>query len=123
VQTHEREEAVRLAVFGLAIREAGKPSKPSPVRSAGVSVIALGQCLSGKGSEELWKYSGVLEPDLEVAGAGLDNSTWVEAVGREPRKRGLAEIVERGETMLPRWANVDGEGICSVDPWGSMSWI
>jgi len=42
---------------------------------------------------------------LKVAGAGLDNSTWVEAVGREPRKRGLAEIVERGETMLPGWAN------------------
>jgi hypothetical protein len=26
---------------------------------------------------------------------------------REPRKRGLAKIVERGETMLPGWANVD----------------
>jgi hypothetical protein len=59
VQTHEREEAVRLAVSGLAIREAGKPSKPPPVRRAGVSVIALGQCLSGKGSEELRKRSGV----------------------------------------------------------------
>src|ERR1700682_4050020 len=49
----------------------------------------------------------MLDPGLKVAGAGLDNSTWVEAVGREPRKRGLAEIVERGETMLPGWANVD----------------
>src|SRR5438270_3907726 len=48
----------------------------------------------------------MLEPSLEVAGAGLDNSTWVEAIGREHRKRGLAEIVERGETMLPGWANV-----------------
>src|SRR5258707_337896 len=59
------------------------------------------------GSEELRKRSGVFEPDLKVAGAGLDNSTWVEAVGREPRKRGLVEIVEGGETMLPGWANVD----------------
>jgi hypothetical protein len=49
----------------------------------------------------------VLEPGLKVTGAGLDNRTWVEAVGREPRKRGLVEIVERAETMLPGWANVD----------------
>src|ERR1700722_441551 len=97
VQAHEREEAVRLSVFRFAVREAGKPSKPSPVRRAGVSIIPLGQCLRGKGSEELRKDSRVLEPGLEVAGAGLDNSTWVEAVGREPRKRGLAEIVERSE--------------------------
>src|SRR5580704_6674885 len=107
VQAHEREETVRLSVFRFAVREAGKPSKPSPVRRAGISVVSLGQCLRGKGSEELRKDSRVLEPGLEVAGAGLDNSTWVEAVGREPRKRGLAEIVERGETMLPGWANVD----------------
>jgi hypothetical protein len=107
VQAHEREEAVRLSVFRFAVREAGKPSKPPPVRRAGVSVVPIGQCLRGKGSEELRKYSGVLEPGLKVAGAGLDNRTWVEAVGREPRKRGLAEIVEGGETMLPGWANVD----------------
>src|SRR5258708_34766830 len=107
VQAHEREEAVRLSVFGFAVREAGKPSKPPPIRRAGVSVVPLRQCLSGKGSEELRKRSGVLEPDLKVAGAGLDNSARVEAVGREPSKRGLAEIVERGETMLPGWPNVD----------------
>ena len=77
------------------------------VRRAGVSIIPLGQCLRGKGSEELRKDSRVLEPGLKVAGAGFDHSTWVEAVGREPCKRGLAEIVERGVTMLPRRANVD----------------
>jgi hypothetical protein len=49
----------------------------------------------------------MLEPGLKVAGAGLDNSTWVEAIRREPHKRGLAEIVEGGETMLPGWANID----------------
>src|SRR5580698_9438071 len=76
VQTHEREEAVRLSVFGFAVRKAGKPSKPPPVRRAGVSVVPLGQCLRGEGPEELRKYSGVLQPGLEVAGAGLDNSTW-----------------------------------------------
>src|SRR5258708_29726896 len=107
VPAHEREEAVRLSVFRFAVREAGKPSKPPPVRRAGVSVVALGQCLSGKGSEELRKRSRMLEPGLKVAGAGLDNSTWVEAVGREPRNRGLVEIVEGGETMLARWTNVD----------------
>ena len=107
VQAHEREEAVRLSVFRLAVREAGKPSKPSPVRRAWVSVVPLGQRLRGKGSEELRKHSRALEPGLKVAGAGLDNSTRVEAIRRESRKRGLAEIVERGETMLPRWANVD----------------
>jgi hypothetical protein len=32
--------------------------------------------LRRKGSKELRKRSGVLEPDLEVAGAGLDNCTW-----------------------------------------------
>jgi hypothetical protein len=87
-------EAVRLSVFRFAVREAGKPSKPPPVCRAGVSVVPLGQCLRGKGSEELRKRSRMLELDLKVAGAGLDNSTWVEAVGREPRERGLAEIVK-----------------------------
>jgi hypothetical protein len=33
----------------------------------------------GKGFEEVRKHSGVLETDLKVAGAGLDNSTWVRA--------------------------------------------
>ena len=87
VQAHEREEAARLSVFRFAVREAGKPSKPPPVRRAGVSVVPLGQCLCGKGSEELRKRSRMLEPGLKVAGAGLDNGTWVEAVRREPRKR------------------------------------
>src|SRR5580698_5604101 len=94
VQVHEREEAVGLSVFRFAVREAGKPSKPPPVRRAGVSVVPLGQCLRGKGSEELRKDSGVLEPGLKIAGAGLDNSTWIETVGLEPRNGGLAEIVE-----------------------------
>src|SRR5260370_648201 len=49
----------------------------------------------------------MLGPGLKVAGAGLDNGTWVEAMRREPRKRGLVEIVEGGETMLTRWTNVD----------------
>ena len=84
VQAHEREEAVRLSVFRFAVGEAGKPPEPPPVRRAWVSVVALGQCLRGKASEELRKHSGVLDPSLKVAGAGLDNSTWVEAVGREP---------------------------------------
>src|SRR5258708_18298908 len=106
MQAHEWEEAVRLSVFRFAVGEAGQPSKPPPVRRAGVSVVALGQCLRGEGSE-LRKYSRMLEPGLKVAGAGLDNGTWVEAIGSKPRKRGLAEIVERGETMLPGRANVD----------------
>src|SRR5258707_15700990 len=58
VQAHEREEAVRLSVFRFAVGEAGKPSKPPPVRRAGVSVVPLGQCLRGKGfrgaSETFW---------------------------------------------------------------------
>jgi hypothetical protein len=44
-------------------------------------------------SEELRKRSRMLEPGLKVTGAGLDNSTWVEAFRHEPRKRGLVEIV------------------------------
>jgi hypothetical protein len=55
-------------------------------------------------------FGNILEcfqPGMEVAVAGLDNSTWIEAICREPRKRGLAKIVERGETMLSQWANVD----------------
>src|SRR5580704_3207829 len=107
VQAHEREEAVRLSVFRFAIGETGQPAKPPPVRRAGVSAVPLGQCLRGKGSEELRKHSGVLEPGLKVAGAGLDKSTWGEAVGREPRKRGLVEIVECGEAVLTRRADVD----------------
>src|ERR1700758_4152251 len=107
VQAHEREETVRLSVFRFAIGKAGQPSKPPPVRGTGVSVVPLGQRLRGEGSEELRKHSRVLEPGLKVAGAGLDNSTWGEAVGREPRKRGLVEIVKRGEAVLTRRADVD----------------
>ena len=55
VQTHEREEVVRLSVFRFAVSEAWKPSKPPPIRRAGVSIVPPGQCLSGKGSEELRK--------------------------------------------------------------------
>jgi hypothetical protein len=42
VQAHEREETVRLSVFGFAVREAGKSSKPPPIRRAGISVVPLG---------------------------------------------------------------------------------
>jgi hypothetical protein len=72
-----------------------------------VGVVPLGQCLRGKGSEELRKRFGVLEPNLKVAGAGLDKSARLEAVCREPRKRDLAEIVERGETMRCRMTSVN----------------
>ena len=48
VQAHEREEPVRLSVFRFAVGEAGKPSKASPDRRAGVSIIPLGQCLAAK---------------------------------------------------------------------------
>jgi hypothetical protein len=65
VQTNEREEAVRLAVFGLAIRKAGKPPEPSPVSSAGVGIVLLRQCLSGKGSEELRKRSRMLSSPIQ----------------------------------------------------------
>jgi hypothetical protein len=61
VQAHEREEVVRLSVFRFAVGEAGKPSKPPPIRRAGVSIVPLRQCLSGKGSEELRKRSRMLE--------------------------------------------------------------
>ncbi len=51
--------------------------------------------------------SAVCGTCLKAAGAGLDNSARIEAVGREPGERGLAEIVERGEAMLPGWTDVD----------------
>jgi hypothetical protein len=49
----------------------------------------------------------VFEPGLEVPGAGFDDSARSEAVRREPRKRGLVEIVKRGEAVLSRWPDVD----------------
>ena len=49
----------------------------------------------------------MLEPCLEVASAGLDHGTRIEAICGEPGERGLIEIVERGEAMLTRWTNVD----------------
>jgi hypothetical protein len=53
---------------------------------------------------------------LEAAGAGLDNSTWIEPICREPRKGVLAKIVESGETMLPGWANVDVRAVGIAKP-------
>jgi hypothetical protein len=42
----------------------------------------------------------VLQPGLEVTGTGLNDGARIEAIGREPRERGLVEIVQDGETML-----------------------
>jgi hypothetical protein len=61
----------------------------------------------------------VHEPGLEVAGAGLDDNTWVEAVGREPGERGLVEAVKRCEATLPRWTNIDVRALplAKLSPW------
>ena len=77
LQAHEREEAVRLSVFRLAVRKAGESPKPPPVGSAGVGIIPPGQCLRGKGSKELRKHRPVFQPGLKVAGAGLDDGARV----------------------------------------------
>jgi hypothetical protein len=104
-QAHEREEAVRLSVFKFAVREAGKPSKPPPVRRPGISVVPLRQCLRCKGSEELWKDRSVFQPGLKVASTGLDNGASIETISHE---HGLVEIVEHGIAMFARRADVDG---------------
>jgi hypothetical protein len=49
----------------------------------------------------------VFEPGLEVSGTGFDDGARSEAVRREARERGLAEIVKRGEAVLTRWSDVD----------------
>jgi hypothetical protein len=61
----------------------------------------------------------VHEPGLEVAGAGLDDNTWVEAVGREPDERGLVEIVKRCEAMLPDGRIIDllALPLAKLSPW------
>jgi len=44
---------------------------------------------------------------LEVPGAGFDDGAGSEAIRREPRERGLIEIIKRGEVVLSRWPDVD----------------
>ena len=49
----------------------------------------------------------MFQPRLEVAGTGFDDGARIEAVRREPRNRGLGEIVKRGEVVFARWPDVD----------------
>ena len=49
----------------------------------------------------------MFEPRLEVPGAGFDDGAGSEAIRREPRERGLIEIIKRGEVVLSRWPDVD----------------
>ena len=50
----------------------------------------------------------MFEPGLEVPGAGFDDGARSEAVRREPRERGLVEIVKRGD---PPVNNGDAPGL------------
>lgn len=118
LQAHEGEEAVRLSVFGFAVREAGKPSKPSPVCRAGVSVVPLGQSLCAKGSEKFWKQRPVFQPGLKVAGGGLGNGARIKTIGGDAssscgaeggilkvewsiRKRNIPHSLETGMQLRP----------------------
>jgi hypothetical protein len=49
----------------------------------------------------------VLEPRLEVAGAGLDDGARREAVARELRERNLGEVVEGSVAVLTGRSDVD----------------
>jgi hypothetical protein len=99
-EPNEREESILFAVLGFAVSEAGESPKPPPVRRARIGIISTGKRLCGESSDELWKHSGVLQPGLEVTGAGFYDGTRIEAVFGEPRKRGFVEIIEYGEAML-----------------------
>ena len=100
-ELNEGEQAIELAVLGFAVGEARQAPEPSPVRSAWIGIIAIGKRLCGDSSDEFWQHSGMLEPGLEVAGAGLNDGARIEAIRYEPRQRSFVEIVEHGETMLP----------------------
>ena len=63
-------------------------------------MVSSGKRLCGESSDELWKHIGVLQPGLEVAGTCLNDCARIEAIRREPRERGLVEVVKYGETML-----------------------
>jgi hypothetical protein len=101
LEPNEREETIGLAVFGFAICEAWESPEPPPVRRARIGIVATGKRLCGESSDELWKRSGVLQPGLEVAGACLNDGARIETFRREPRERGLVEVVKYGETVLP----------------------
>jgi hypothetical protein len=101
LELNERKQAIELAVLGFAVGEARQPPEPSPVRSAWIGIVAIGKRLCCESSDGFWQHSGVLEPGLEVAGAGLNDAARIEAIRYEPRQRSFVEIVEHGETMLP----------------------
>ena len=107
LQANEGKQAVRSLVLGFAVRKAGEPAEPPPVRRARVGVVASGEGLRCEGAEKLWEDCRVLEPCLEVAGTGLDDGARSEAVGRELRERDLGEIVEGSVAMLTGRSEVD----------------
>jgi hypothetical protein len=60
LEPNEREESVRLLVFGFAVGKAGKSAEPPPVRRARIGIVAAGQRLCGEGAKQLWKHSECL---------------------------------------------------------------
>ena len=66
-------EAVVLAVFGLAVGEAGETAKAPPVRRAGVRAVPLGKGLGNERGQRCRVHIIVLQPGLEVAEAGFNH--------------------------------------------------
>ena len=100
-------EAVVLAVFGLAVGEAGETAKAPPVRRAGVRAVPPGEGLGDERGQRRRVHIIVLQPGLEVAEAGLDHGARLEAVAGEPVNGIRIQVVEDGEAVLSRWPDID----------------
>ena len=96
-----------LAVFGLAVGEAGKTAKAPPVRRAGVRAVPLGEGLGDERGQRRRVHVLVLQPGLEVAEAGFNHGARLKAVAGEPGNRIRIKVIEDGISVFSRWPNID----------------
>jgi hypothetical protein len=108
------EEAVVLAVLGLAVGEAGETAKSPPVSGAGVRAISLRESLGNEGRQRGRIQVIVFQPGLEVARAGFNHGARLKAVASEPGNRIRIQVVEDGEAVFTRWPDIDVRSACIV---------
>ena len=116
MQPNEREQPIVSFVFGFAVGESGQPAEASPVGCARIGTVASRERLGGEGAEEFGEHGDVFEPGLEIAAAGLDDGTRLEAFGGEPGELGFIKVVKHGVPVVAGGPEVNVRAPCVATP-------
>ena len=103
--------------LGLQLVKPG--SRPKRLQSAalGSAPYRAARVCAAKVPRSLGRTNGVLEPGLEVALAGLDDGTGLEAIGGEAGELGFVKVVKHRVAVLAGGTQVDVRtpGIAELD--------